>query len=64
VEPEDNLDDVESHFWSLFAPWMVSPGARFSRALAKAVVEFPRDCIKVVRCRPFTYAKIPDCLVP
>jgi len=59
VEPEDNLDNVENHFWSLFAPWMVTPGPRFSPTLKKAV-EFPRDCIKVVRCRPFTYVVPPN----
>ncbi|KAK3688882.1 hypothetical protein B0T22DRAFT_407582 [Podospora appendiculata] len=56
VEPEDNLDDVEQHFWELFASWMIIPGSKFARALRKTTVEFPRDCIEVVRCRPFTFA--------
>ncbi len=55
AEPEDKLDDVEDHFWSLFGPWMKIPGTQISKALGKVIVEFPRDCISVVRCRPFTY---------
>ncbi|KAK0646764.1 hypothetical protein B0T16DRAFT_327700 [Cercophora newfieldiana] len=55
VEPEDDLSDVQGHFWNLFTPWMIIPGSKFSRALKQAV-EFPRDCINVVRCRPFTFA--------
>ncbi|KAB5546807.1 hypothetical protein GE09DRAFT_1035118 [Coniochaeta sp. 2T2.1] len=54
VEPTDNLEDVEGQFWELFGPWMVVQGSKFSRGLGN--VEFPRDCIEVIRCRPFTFA--------
>ncbi|KAK3380614.1 hypothetical protein B0T24DRAFT_697177 [Lasiosphaeria ovina] len=55
VEPEDNLDDVQGHLWKIFGSWMIIPGSKLSRTLAKTVVEFPRDCIDVIRCRPFTF---------
>ncbi|QVM13444.1 hypothetical protein D8B26_008052 [Coccidioides posadasii str. Silveira] len=56
VEPEDNLKDVEGDFWKQFGSWMIIPGSKFSWKLRKTLVEFPRDCIKIVRCRPFTFA--------
>ncbi|KMU77548.1 hypothetical protein CISG_01306 [Coccidioides immitis RMSCC 3703] len=54
VEPEDTLKDVEGDFWKQFGSWMIIPGSKFSWKLRKTLVEFPRDCIKIVRCRPFT----------
>ncbi|SPO07711.1 related to monooxygenase [Cephalotrichum gorgonifer] len=56
VEPTDSTDNVESQFWDLFGSWLVIPGHKLSRALKKTAVEFPRDCIKLLRCRPFTFA--------
>ncbi len=54
MEPTDKLDNVEEQFWGLFGPWMKIPGSKFSRSLGRTIVEFPRDCIEVIRCRPFT----------
>ncbi|KAL2861194.1 uncharacterized protein BJX67DRAFT_375520 [Aspergillus lucknowensis] len=56
VEPGDAQDDVEGGFWRQFGPWTAIPGSRFSPALRPRTVEFPRDCIKLIRCRPFTFA--------
>ncbi|KAK2811067.1 hypothetical protein FQN50_002402 [Emmonsiellopsis sp. PD_5] len=56
VEPEDTLEDIEGDFWKQFGNWMIIPGSKFSRQLRKTAVEFPRDCIKIIRCRPFTFA--------
>ncbi|PGG97441.1 hypothetical protein AJ79_09202 [Helicocarpus griseus UAMH5409] len=56
VEPEDKLEDIEGDFWKQFGSWMIIPGSKFSRKLRKIAVEFPRDCIQIVRCRPFTFA--------
>lgn len=56
VEPSDNLDNIEDHFWTLFRSWMVIPGSKIDRKLGKSTVEFPRDCVQVIRCRPFTFA--------
>ncbi|KAK2750485.1 hypothetical protein FQN55_002085 [Onygenales sp. PD_40] len=56
VEPEDTLEDIEGDFWKQFGHWMIIPGSKFSRQLRKTVVEFPRDCIEIIRCRPFTFA--------
>lgn len=55
VEPEDVLDDVEEGFWRQFGPWTAIPGSQFSKTLRNTLVEFPRDCIRLIRCRPFTY---------
>ena len=35
---------------------MVIPGSTISNALRGTQVEFPSDCIQVIRCRPFTFA--------
>lgn len=56
VEPTEDLSDVEGQFWSLFYPWMKIPGSSLSPILHGTEVEFPRDCIQVIRCRPFTFA--------
>ncbi|KAK3367751.1 hypothetical protein B0H63DRAFT_565657 [Podospora didyma] len=56
VEPEDSLDNVQKQFWELFGPWMIISGSKFSRTLRKTAVEFPRECIEIIRCRPFTFA--------
>ncbi|CBF79156.1 putative monooxygenase [Aspergillus nidulans FGSC A4] len=56
VEPDDALDDVEEGFWRQFGPWTKVPGSQFSKTLRNTLVEFPRDCIRLIRCRPFTFA--------
>lgn len=56
VEPTDDLSDVEGQFWSLFYPWMTVQGSSISSALRGIDVSFPRECIEVIRCRPFTFA--------
>ena len=56
VEQDDNLEDPLEHFWEQFGPWMVRAGSAFSRRLRGTFVEFPTDCIEVMRCRPFQFA--------
>lgn len=50
---EEEPEDPEQDFWNQFGPWMNLPGAQFSSALKGTTVSYPRECIKVLRCRPF-----------
>lgn len=56
VEPEDDLEDPTYHLWTQFGSWLEIPGSRISPKLSGTTVVYPRDCIKVLRCRPFTFA--------
>ncbi|KAJ5467404.1 MonooxygenaseFAD-binding [Penicillium sp. IBT 31633x] len=53
---EEEPEDPEQDFWNQFGPWMNLPGAQFSSALKGTTVSYPRECIKVLRCRPFRFA--------
>ncbi|MCJ1297267.1 hypothetical protein MMC08_000053 [Hypocenomyce scalaris] len=56
IEPEDNLDDPVHHLWAQFGSWLDIPGSRISDTLSGTTVAYPQDCVKVVRCRPFTFS--------
>ncbi|OBT98290.1 hypothetical protein VE01_03179 [Pseudogymnoascus verrucosus] len=56
IEPNDNLDNIEDNFWKQFGTWMIVPGSKFSQKLGDTTIEFPRDCIDLIRCRPFQFA--------
>ncbi|KXG48295.1 Monooxygenase, FAD-binding [Penicillium griseofulvum] len=53
---EKEPEDCEQDFWNQFEPWMNLPGSQFSSKLKGLTVAYPRDCIKVLRCRPFRFA--------
>ncbi|KAF8854801.1 FAD/NAD(P)-binding domain-containing protein [Acephala macrosclerotiorum] len=56
VEPEDSLDDPEEHLWAQFGPWLEIQGSRISSKLKGMTITYPRDCVKILRCRPFSFA--------
>ncbi|PLN82185.1 FAD/NAD(P)-binding domain-containing protein [Aspergillus taichungensis] len=56
ITPEEESDDALERFWKQFSPWMVIPGEKFSPQLKGTTVEYPRDCIHVLRCRPFKFS--------
>ncbi|EED14951.1 conserved hypothetical protein [Talaromyces stipitatus ATCC 10500] len=53
---EEEPKDCVSDFWDHFLPWMVLPGSQFSNKFRGTTISYPRDCIKVLRCRPFRFA--------
>ncbi|TVY44103.1 3-(3-hydroxy-phenyl)propionate/3-hydroxycinnamic acid hydroxylase [Lachnellula subtilissima] len=56
IEAGDHLDDPVAHLWTQFGPWLEIPGSKISKQLDGLTVTFPRDCIQITRCRPFTFS--------
>jgi 2-polyprenyl-6-methoxyphenol hydroxylase-like FAD-dependent oxidoreductase len=55
IKPGDSVDEPEADFWLRFAPFTMRPGSCFGPSITEPV-HFPRNCIEVIRCRPFRFA--------
>ncbi|CZR60147.1 related to monooxygenase [Phialocephala subalpina] len=58
AEPDwDDLKDPEALLWEHLMPMLTRSHDNQGRRLAQGDVVFPKDCIEIRRCRPFTFCQ-------
>lgn len=49
--------DATALFWEQISPMITREKTRHGKRFPQGPVEFPRDCVNIIRCRPFVFAQ-------